>query len=127
MKSQENVDLCNLFKNDSLSGVYPTSTDCRPEALFASFGKSETAGEARNFPLSSGSCTKSTLRHTQRFPSRSFWRKKSISALETPAYSPDLAPRDLFLLFTMDNHSKGQHFETTGGIQKVKMAVLNSS
>jgi hypothetical protein len=56
---------------------------------------------------------------------KEFLAKMSISALENPAYSPDLASRDFFHFFTMENNSKRQHFETTDGIQKVRMAFLN--
>jgi hypothetical protein len=56
---------------------------------------------------------------------KEFLEQISISALENAAYSLDLAPRDFFLFFAMENHSKRQHFKATDGIQKVTIAVLN--
>ena len=48
---------------------------------------------------------------------------KQITALEHPAYSPDLAPSDFFLFPKIKEILKGRHFDHTDDIRSNRMAA----
>jgi len=54
---------------------------------------------------------------------REFLATKLISVLERPAYSPDLAPNDLFLFPKIKEILKGSHFDN---IRSNTMAALKA-
>ena len=50
---------------------------------------------------------------------------KQITVLEHPAYSPDLAPSDFFLLPKIKEILKGRHFDYTDDIRSLKALPQN--
>ena len=64
-----------------------------------------------------GCCTTTTPHVTWQFPSTNVWQKKHSSGSSAP-YSPDLSPRDFFLLPRLKNHLKWRNFGTLDNIQK---------
>ena len=55
---------------------------------------------------------------------REFLATKQITALEHPAYSPDLAPSDFFLFPKIKEILKGRHFDDTDDIRSNTTAAL---
>jgi hypothetical protein len=50
---------------------------------------------------------------------RSFDKKKGISMVPQPPYSPDLSPCDFFLFLKHKSHTKSRYFGTVDNVQKV--------
>ena len=59
-------------------------------------------------------------------PEREFLATKQITVLEHPAYSPDLAPSDIFLFPNIKEILKGRHFHGTDNIRSNTMAALKT-
>ena len=57
---------------------------------------------------------------------REFLATKQITVLEHPAYSPDLAPSDFFLLPKIKEILKGRHFDDIDDIRSNTMAALKA-
>jgi len=57
---------------------------------------------------------------------REFLATKQITVLEQPAYSPDLAPSDFFLLPKIKEILKGRHFDDTDDIRSSTTATLKA-
>jgi histone-lysine N-methyltransferase SETMAR len=57
---------------------------------------------------------------------REFLATKQISVLEHPAYSPDLAPSDIFVFPKIKEILKGRHFNDTDGIRSNTMTALKA-
>lgn len=57
---------------------------------------------------------------------RQFLAKKSVTILDHPPYSPDLAPADFMLFPKLKFALKGEHFQDVRTIQQNVTAVLNS-
>jgi len=57
---------------------------------------------------------------------REFLAIKQITVLEHPAYSPDLAPNDLFLFLNIKEILKGRHFDDTDDIRSNTTAALKA-
>ena len=55
-----------------------------------------------------------------------FLATKQITVLEHPAYSPDLAPGDFFLLPKIKEILKGRHFDDTDDIRSNTTAALKA-
>jgi hypothetical protein len=55
---------------------------------------------------------------------REFLGTKQITVLEHPAFSPDLAPIDLFLFLKIKEILKGRHFDDNDNIRSNTMAAL---
>ena len=54
-----------------------------------------------------------------------FLATKEITVLQHPAYSPDLAPSDFFLLPKIKEILKGRHFDYTDDIRSLKALPQN--
>lgn len=105
-KSQESADFSNWFKNDSIPEVYPISTVLESLTQLVRRVEPECFSWQVDPAPSQNSLTHGAFR-----------QGVSGENVETPAYSPDLAPRDFFRFFAMENNSKGQNFGATDGIQ----------
>jgi len=57
---------------------------------------------------------------------REFLATKQITVLKRPAYSPDLAPNDLFLIPKIKEILKGRHFDNIDDIRSNTMAALTA-
>jgi len=57
---------------------------------------------------------------------REFLATKQITALEHPAYSPDLAPNDFFLFTKIKDTLKGKHFVDTDHIRSNTTSALKA-
>jgi len=55
-----------------------------------------------------------------------FLATKQITVLEHPAYSPDLAPSDFFLLPKLKETLKGRHFDDIDDIRSNTTEVLKA-
>ena len=55
-----------------------------------------------------------------------FLATKQITVLEHPAYSPDLAPNDFFLLLKIKEILKGRHFDDIDDIRSNTTAALKA-
>jgi len=55
-----------------------------------------------------------------------FLATKQITVLEHPAYSPDLAPNDLFLFTKIKEILKGRHFDDIDAIRSNTIAVMKA-
>jgi len=51
---------------------------------------------------------------------------KQITVLEHPAYSPDLAPSDIFLFLKIKEILKGRHFDDIDDIRSNTTAALQT-
>ena len=55
---------------------------------------------------------------------REFLATKQITVLEHPAYSPDLAPNDFFLLPKIKDILKGRHFDDIRPFHKTSSKIV---
>ena len=55
-----------------------------------------------------------------------FLATKQITVLEHPAYSPDLAPNDFFLLLKVKEILKGRYFDDTDDIRSNTTAAVKT-
>jgi hypothetical protein len=99
---------------DSAPTVNPDWPDCQSEALSPRFGTSEIAGSSCEARIVTRQVDPSPRQRALTYSSKSseFLAKKSIVVLEHPAYLPDVALCDFFLLPSTKNHIKSSHFGT---------------